>query len=341
MPLQDTFNRAFLVAVKRFSRDRPVWCVTMQYPGQNNELLVVKAEPTKSSETKKGNIKFSYDVMQQIGRGVGARPMNELEVRQFGSIPLDDLSSNPGEMRDLLDPDLQTWVIMEFQPGLKQLDKQVEKSRGSSNVTKICRILAALQNKKNLKRLGRIIAVDLFLGNRDRFNFRSVNRPIWNTGNIVFQKDENGDYWFVGLDPFDPTGSSAYLDQELLFSNRTRFKQGVEVTERQWRYHEQNGEEHPIVQGDAPELLSLLDKGDLKGKARWALEAIIKEITNAHPELDQWFFPPKEEHVDAVYKGIKEGREEIRQLCSLRLRNKGGRALCPDGLRNRMELLGW
>src|SRR5262249_9262029 len=209
MPLRDTFNRDFLVSVRRFSDRRPVWCVTVQYPRQNNEFLVVKAEPTPSSEAQKGNLHFSYDVMQHIGSGVNARPMSPLEIRQFGAIPLTDLNSNQQEMQDILDPQRSTWVIMEFQDGLRQLDRSIEKHGSKTDVTKICKILAALQNKANLKLLGRIIAVDLFVGNTDRFNFNNATKPIQNQGNIVFQKDRNGDYWFVGLDPFDPNGSSA------------------------------------------------------------------------------------------------------------------------------------
>ena len=211
-----------------------------------------------------------------------------------------------------------SWVIMEHVQGMLDLKHIV----ASANKSDAARAHMALFEDENLRRLGRIIVTDIFIGNNDRFEFGDDSLTLAipcnpegnpyclpNPGNIIFV-DTAGKLVLSGMDPLDPNGrfeletngnASDELGRGMYYG--AKLKDGV------WR--------------------------------ALAAEVLLKAISGVlERKLLGGAFDPKyykPEHVNKVVEGMGQGLQKLMQLCEQMLRT--GRP--PADLVSRMEIVGW
>jgi hypothetical protein len=237
-----------VTSIKKISPRRPVFLVTLN----KSENYVVKRETGADIMARKGTkatLNMVYEMTETLLGGTKGRTLNSKESDALVRIHPSKLDAGTKTefdnwiQRHKGSPDVL--VLMNLIDGLTELG-------AVSDQAKAIQILHSLQTEKNLKRLGHIIAVDLFTGNQDRFMFaenytpRSVQnltaavgkkevkalrfaktgnaggaiiltdpgKVICNVNNIVFKPVDG--YWeLIGFDPYDPNCQSAKLATDL------------------------------------------------------------------------------------------------------------------------------
>ncbi len=314
-----------------FGRGHPVYLLTTASDAQ----YVVKMEQTVGPDVKTASrtMDLLYDLANQVGGGVAGRSLEFSEVTAFFAMvrrlagTLDQETKDhmrmmegidlglrnekkrttwlPGYTQEKVDQAADMWIIMDAQKGLDDLKGMMK----SPDASKILRTLTDLQKDYNLAALGRILAVDMFVGNNDRFNFQ--RGTIQNFGNVFFV-NQDGAFSIRGLDPVDPGGQNKF--------NEELFKQEQNIRQ-DWQGAKLNDDEH------------------LKWVASMALDAVVaalKPKLHKYQQLRFAFSFGATEKLK-VYLGIKEGVERIRAICVLMMKSPRR----PAGLQSRMAALGW
>ena len=296
--------------------------------------LVIKAESQgfqitdRLAERKK--MDFGFQIAQKVASAGSARVMDQLEVKKLAK--LQAAFPDPELGWDVsLDPryNSQTsWLLMEAASGLKNLEDVMGKGDGKQTLSLF--MLFALHNKDNLVALGKILAMDCFLGNSDRFivDDSTVQDPIKNLGNVFFQKQTDKSFKIIGIDPMDPNSGWAKLDQDILTVTQSVSQQaGRQVSDEMKKW---------------PGLILKSDKR-MRDLCKRCLRAVNGHLIDyaklSEKEKKTWDVRGK--HFDLVEKGMKKGRDEIKLLARTRIKPKGGRAAAPSGLLSRMQALGW
>ncbi len=304
----------------------PVYLLTTS----GGEQYVVKMERTKGGDdvkTASRSMEMMYAMARVVGGGVSSRSLEDSEVAAFFAmarrLAVDEATQQemhtmegyarplkserkrttwlPGFTHTGIDQNPMMWIIMDFQKGLKDLEGLMK----SPDLSQIFRTLTDLQKDSNLAALGRILAVDMFLGNNDRFDLERGG--ITNPGNVFFVS-ENGAYTLHGIDPVSPNGTNA-------------FHMALDKQSGRWLG------------------FMLNDDAKLKWIAWMALESVVSAL---FPKLRRnqqvkfaFAFGPAEK--DKVYEGIKQGKALIHVLCNRMMQSPRR----PAGLQSRMEALGW
>lgn len=329
MPLPTIFDPSGVSDVKLLKYGK-VYLLTM---GDGSEL-VIKAESQQFQITdriaERKKMDFGFQIAQKVASAGNARVMDQVEVKRLAR--LQAAFPDPAFGWDVsLDPryNAQTsWLLMEAASGLKNLEDVMGKGEGKQFLSLL--MLFGLHQKDNLVALGKILAMDCFLGNSDRFivDDSTAQDPIKNLGNVFFQKQSDKSFKVVGIDPMDPNSGWAKLDQDILTVTQAVSRQGGrQVTEemKQW-----------------PGLILRSDKRmrDLAKRCLRAVNDHLMEFAKlSDKEKKTWTVRGK--HFDLVEKGIKKGRDEIKLIARARVAPKGGRAGAPSGLMSRMQTLGW
>ena len=197
------------------NEQRPVYFLHMNNSAQ--PTLTVKGEPRK--DDGEISIKWSSKLMKNVNDPqVNTKIMTPSEVTIFIAAARQYLT---GDIKKLmaLQKFLEavqlnlTWVKMPYLAGLSDANFWREDSKGfllnvpamSADVKKV---LLKYSQATVWTQLGKVIAVDLFNGNSDRFN---SNGDWVNKGNVMFQDQIGGGIKVVGLDTFDPNSNSSNL----------------------------------------------------------------------------------------------------------------------------------
>ena len=305
-----------------------VYLLTM---GDGSEL-VIKAEAQsftiddRVAERKK--MDFGFQIAAKVASAGNARVMDQVEVKRLSQLKA--AFPDPALGWDVsLDPrfNAQTsWLLMEAASGLKNLEDVMGKGEGKQWLS--IQMLMAIHQKNNLLALGRILAMDCFLGNSDRFvvDDSKANDPIKNLGNVFFQKQADKSFKVVGIDPMDPNSGWAKVDQDILtVTQQVSQRVGISDEAKNW-----------------PGLILRNDRR-MRELGKRCLRAVNDHLMD-YAKLDDrtkrtWDVRGK--HFDLVEKGIKSGRDEIKLLARSRMAPNGGRAAPPSGLLSRMRALGW
>jgi len=174
---------------------RPAFKVTFS----DNSVLVLKGEARDGMQlhTAERIIQFGGDLMRTVSEYVQVQMCKPSEMQALRG--LSDRNFGPREkagltrryLTELIDSQMFVFYKMPFVENLKSLSKSLKKGKGA-------KVLAKLKMDRNvLFELGKVVAMDLFIGNDDRFMF---DGRIANEGNIVFQKNMEKRYIPVGLD---------------------------------------------------------------------------------------------------------------------------------------------
>jgi hypothetical protein len=283
--------------------ERPVFQLTFT----DGDNLVVKAELRAGREAN-AMIPLMAKMMKQVSPQVKGKILVDAEFTA-----LTTLSQDPGKFPD--DDASQKYLALMIEPQARQLFshykmpfvanltdfEKVAKNRGAAHM------LLQLDHEA-LFNLGKIVAVDLFIGNHDRF---APSGKVQNVGNLLFQSS-NGKFTPIGLDFYEAQGGASNLmkdsPQDVYDNSGTRTSQ--------WPGMILRGE--PLMR-------------DFARKAIDGLNERFNEFqgTSSTPlALLNW--------VDATAfgNGMVKGALQLKEF----LASRGG---LPPGVRERMQRLGW
>lgn len=187
------------------------------------DAIVVKMESMKAAANM-GNVRdvgMATALMTIIDKNARTLVLKKDEVAQLklyaeaGNVADQTGLRTAGDLlKDLNDP-MGVWTKMEVKR-LTQLDKALAK-RLQGDKADVRVIAAALKAHGGLEKLGKIIAVDLFNGNNDRFIYPGPGKKedgmtvrfkaIWNLGNVLVAAGSP-----IGLDSYDPNNTTRDLN---------------------------------------------------------------------------------------------------------------------------------
>ena len=213
---------------------RPVWIVTLRdaNAGANpvqrgvqinrnrpTTKVVVKAELSggRGALLAAGSAKQGAKLMQQVSNAVEAEPLGPQELRALAEVqPAFYGNGQTGRLgSDYLrymegGGNAVTWLKMAFVANLRDMKGMVE-------ANKAAKLLEKMKTDQGvLHTLGMVVAVDIFIGNQDRFVHEAGSRmgTVQNIGNLLFQKQGDKRYMAVGLDWYESQGEFSNLTQD-------------------------------------------------------------------------------------------------------------------------------
>ena len=200
--------------------NRPVFFLKLN--GSPTPSLVVKAERAEhDDEDAKVSIVWGSKLMKNVQSSlVNMKIMTPPEMQEFQAAARRLLQNFPHQVAWAADTTLGVWIKIPYVDNLKNADYKVATNHNWNPQRKQMQFDYVTSSKKikaTIKRLsdgqawydlGKIVAVDLFNGNNDRFN----EAGEWiNRGNIMFLAA--GPIRVIGLDTYDPTSSTRKLTQ--------------------------------------------------------------------------------------------------------------------------------
>lgn len=197
------------------NEQRPVYFLHLE--GGAQPTMTVKGEQKKPDDEI--SIKWSSKLMKNVNdQQVNTKIMTADEVTIFKAAARRYLTGNPKKLLALqkflvAEKENLTWVKMPYLAGLSDADFWRSRGTGKSFEyyvlpNEVKNILKRFTETAVWNQLGKIIAVDLFNGNGDRF----TSEGHWqNQGNVMFQNQIAGGVKVVGLDTFDPNSNSSNL----------------------------------------------------------------------------------------------------------------------------------
>jgi hypothetical protein len=275
--------------------------------------VVLKAEMTSGKIGSGQSIDFIAQLHKKLTEDMEVVMLDKPTLDEILQVPATDFDFQPAAigrkyLHDLIAAgNFFVWYTMKFFESFKKLDDTIEKNKDHQDMQKVGAYKLARKmctDPNLLPNLGKVIAVDMFCGNTDRFQ---PDGTISNEGNVGFQKNPDKTYAPVGVDFF-------YAD--------------VEVS----RMHSKVGS---LNQWSGRVLLNQQSIDQFAADAVRALNALFasKLTPRAMPQdgiLGQL-------QIQALAHGISEGVAVLKRHLNRRLKERG----LPSGVTQRMELLGW
>ena len=184
--------------------ERPVFCLTFS----SGQKLVVKAEIKTQSGHASQSIPLAGAMMRQVSKTLEVELLDDNEF-----VALRTLTQSPNLFR----PPQQAVATREYLELYTAPENKIfnvfVKMPFFSNISDMSKIrprimLVMLKKRPALFSFGKIVAVDQFNGNNDRFNAMG---ELVNEGNLIFERNNNGEITPVGLDFFQAQGEAANL----------------------------------------------------------------------------------------------------------------------------------
>lgn len=194
--VREQFKASREIPTTRWGFDtRPVFLLTF-YDG---ERMVVKQEVGRAGG---GDVlKLGGALMGAVSPSAKSEPLDSMETSNLFAIASEKKTLDHYYLLAVFRDPSALWHKMSFVENLKFGDKMLEASKGH-------KVLGKLMEGNALQVLGRIVAVDRFLGNNDRFTGAG---KIQNKGNVIFHKQEDSRYLPVGLDFYEAQGEMSNL----------------------------------------------------------------------------------------------------------------------------------
>lgn len=199
---------------KGWGKSRPVFLAELT----NGNKLVVKAELVNSNHEfhVQFSVRWGSKMMKQVSSDVHVHELSLVERQALASLPdskFTDASPTTNVpvskarqyLQELINAlaakkTMFAWFKMDFVDNLTHLQEMVEKGNGIL-------ALGILKDKDVMEKLGKIVAVDLFLNNSDRFR----SDGTLGGANNIFLKQVQGGYDVVGLDFYNAGSSNANI----------------------------------------------------------------------------------------------------------------------------------
>lgn len=183
-------------------KDKPVFFLKLNH--SPTPTVVVKGD--SSNAAAEVAIQWGSKLMKNVQNGLtNTKILSSIEQLAFYTAVMKYL---PAQSREYANSTLQkTWVKMTFVPGLSDADFLNDKAKLDPD--HLAQVIPKLAEAKAWEDLGKVIAVDIFIGNSDRFSVDPVKDPpgTWvNRGNLMFLTAGQPTR-VIGLDMFDPNGA--------------------------------------------------------------------------------------------------------------------------------------
>jgi hypothetical protein len=189
--------------------NRPVFFLTLN--GAASPNLVVKGEGdgiTALAAHADESIKWGSKLMKGVNSQVNTKIMTPAEVTAFkqrGQQLISPLMLRPHLNLAIPGPPY-TWTKMPFVAGVTTAEFYKENNTPDAKLAKAD--IVKMSNTAFWVDLGKVVAVDIFNGNCDRFD---INTGHWvNKGNIMFLAGGVGQTSVIGLDTFDPNAKALH-----------------------------------------------------------------------------------------------------------------------------------
>lgn len=328
------FVGASMTSIRRLSQGHPVYTVDYMVTPRAVATYVVKAEVRKSVITDMNGrttqvgrreqqraVQTSIQLMRDAARGGRGRVLDDKEVQSlFDRARLLLAAAEIAGFKATADANA-IWVLYGMKAGLVELSDVVQ----GASVLRATQLLAALRDPENLDRLGRILATDMFLGNRDRFSNDVGTQGIRNATNVFFVEKATGEFKIKGLDVFDHTQNNALMS--------TTVTAGCANDPRPINVSYWGG---PLLR----------DPLQLRRVASNALTSMYDELAavlrNANVGAGIVRNAAFEGyHIDAVVAGMNAALVVIKASCKQRLAQMRRAKVDTAGLKSRMQLMHW
>ncbi len=286
--------------MKPIAPGHPVYKVAYSFQSKTGKM-VLKGELASSGKTDK---RYSIDYIAHL---FTKTTQGFAEMRLLGAdetpimrnrLPENDPMKNQQVFNS------QIYYAMSMLDNLFDLNKPVSEPGFK-------KVLSYVNNKPVCMRsLGEIIAVDLFIGNFDRFDKRNQAWVINNPGNIFLTYSDSEGARFLGIDFFDPNSRFAYM-----FENISTCEQDMN---------------EPWAARDTLR--------DSNGKAR---DKIAKDVGNALGGREG--FSLNNKHFKELREGFGRGRKTLKKTIQEDVKNRyyASGKMTPKGIISRKTALGW
>jgi len=205
---------------------KPIFFVKMNRSPTPN--LVIKGEYDKGTLSQRDvevSISWASKLMKNVQHSqVNTKVMTPAEIQVFKAAAQSEFNGKKDKSKQLdfaCGAMKVTWVKMPLVDNLSDADftKEVEVKSSLGDTSYTSRVFDLIRFKETIRKfsddavwheLGRVLAVDVFNGNNDRFDLKTGR---WsNTGNVMFLSA--GPTRVIGLDTFDPEsgGSTSNLN---------------------------------------------------------------------------------------------------------------------------------
>jgi hypothetical protein len=282
--------------------ERPVFLLTFT----NNEKLVVKAEIKTGNQHANHSIPLGASMMNQVSPQVEIEMLDDKEFRELGQLPHSPEIFRPLNNSEPTRAYLELYTSPEAVPinayyKMKFVEKLQDISKGTPAL-----MLLRLKKPPALFTFGKIVAIDLFIGNSDRFNAMG---ELVNEDNLLFQQID-GNITPVGLDFFQAQGEAANL---LVGPPENRPMGG--------------GKFNYVWGGE-----NLLNENNMRFFAERAIQSLNNYFANQNLRRIRTLFGQDE--ILEFANGMREGVNELKRY----LLTRGG---LPEGVKIRMDKLNW
>lgn len=178
---------------------------------RNGDKLVVKWE-SRGGEGRnaaaESNIRWAAKMMKQVDSQIKARFLTSAELASLDTaskagIAIFDTPESRAYLELMTEADAQRFFAVYKMPYVSNLTDV----KAKANKNELASMLLQLDDEA-LNTLGKIVAVDLFNGNVDRFDH---DGQLTNEGNLLFQSS-NGKLTPIGLDYYEAQGAASNLD---------------------------------------------------------------------------------------------------------------------------------
>ncbi|MES2185664.1 MAG: hypothetical protein V4505_14015 [Pseudomonadota bacterium] len=295
---------------------RPVFRLTFDDGTQRVLKAELVNDPGHEAKVMK-TAKFIGDLHSGVSTDLDIQPFSKQDEAELKTITPEQIERDTqkatvsGYLADLVDSKMFVFYTMVLFK-LKDLDgklKSTEKKRegGEEDMTKLGAYKLAKRmctDTQLLVELGKVIAVDLFSDNKDRFD---KDGRVVNAGNIMFRKNLDKTYTPVGVDFFDAQNSNAQMYA-------------------------------PLARPEDWGGTILVDHGKIDvfaSKAIMSLNAALGAAIAPHVMPAEALMGGVE--VKNLARGLASGAEELRRMLLNRQKTRG----VPSGVSSRMALLGW
>lgn len=333
-PLPNPFVSSSMTAILKLSPDRPVYKIDYAVDATNTASFVVKGEVRRAHVTdnngkgtpvarhdQQTGLQTSIMLMRDAARGGRGRVLNDAEARGFGTRAAGLLSGTElTDFRSAYDSG-SLWMLLGLKDGLVDLEGILQ----SGSALKATQILLSLRDPENLDRLGRILATDLFLGNRDRFQNDVGGSGIQNLGNVFFVEKGTGEFKIKGLDVFDSTKNTALMSHTV-----------TRGCERDPSPGDVNYWAGPLLK-DPVQLKRIAENALTSLYAE--LSAVLRNANVSAAMVRGYEFTPR--HTGLVVAGMNAALVVIKASCKQRLAQMRKGKVDTAGLKSRMKLMKW
>lgn len=332
--LPNPFVPASMTGMMKLSPDRPVYKIDYAVDAVTSASFVVKGEVRRDQVTdndgkstpvarhdQQTGLQTSLMLMRDAARGGRGRVLNDTEARAFGVRALLLLpGTDVNAFRAAYDSG-SLWMLLGLKDGLVDLEGILK----AGSALRATQILLSLRDPENLDRLGRILATDLFLGNRDRFRNDAGNSGIQNLGNVFFVEKGTGEFKIKGLDVFDSTKNTALMSHTV-----------TRGCERDPSPGDVNYWAGPLLK-DPVQLRRIADNA--LTSLYDELSAVLRKANIGPGIVSGYAFGPQ--HTRLVVAGMNAAIVVIKASCKQRLAQMRRGKADTAGLKSRMTLMNW